>query len=438
VLTAPNAAETGDGAGYASLAAALTASGLVADPWIDGRPRFAPRALAVSRADHHALAACAEAVAAVHDELARIVAAEPALLDGFFGLTETQRLMWALAAPAASWHGIARADVFLTDDGPRCCELNCDTPSGQPEAIALGHALGLAGDPARDPNAALERRFVGMIAAFAARVAGRDAAPSIGIVYPTELTEDLGLVALYRRWLEARGARVTLGSPFNVRPRADGGVAVLGTPCDVLLRHYKTDWWGERRPVWTDEPPAPDAEPLLGPLAAIARATLAGRLAVVNPFGAVLAQNKRALAFLWEERARFSAPAQEAIARYLPPTVRLEAADRDALAREREAWVLKTDYGCEGEDVIVGAEVAPAVWAEALAKALPRRWVAQRRFQPRRDAEGAAVNYGVYVIAGRAAGLYCRRSRGATDRTALSVAARLEGPPGEDEEDVRR
>jgi hypothetical protein len=413
--------------GYASLASALTASGLIADAWLDGRPRFAEAPRPLAGADHAALVACAEAIAAVHDELARLVAADPALLDGFLGLTETQKLMWALSAPA--WHGIARADVFLTADGPRCCELNCDTPSGQPEALALGEALGLTGDPARDPNAALERRFVGMVGAFAARVIGSSAttstAPSVGIIYPTEMTEDLGLVALYRRWLEARGARVTLGSPFNLRSRPDGGVAVLDTPCDVLVRHYKTDWWGERLPVWSDEPPAHDPDPLLDPLGVVARATLAGRVAVVNPFGAVVPQNKRALALLWEESARLSPAGQRAVERYLPFTVRLEAADRDALARERDRWVLKSDYGCEGEDVIVGAEVEPAVWEQTLACALPRRWVAQRRFEPRRDADGTAVNYGVYLVAGRAAGLYCRRSRGATDRTALSEAAWL-------------
>jgi hypothetical protein len=335
-----------------------------------------------------------------------------------------QRLMWTLSAPA--WHGVARADVFLTADGPRCCELNCDTPSGQPEALALSAALGIAGDPARDPNHALPRRMVGMLGAFAARVSGTAAAPSVGIIYPTELTEDLALIALYRRWLEARGLGVVLGSPFNLRARRDGGVAVLDVPCDVILRHYKTDWWGERLPVWSDEAPLPDAEPLLQPLAVIARATLAGRLAVVNPFGAILPQNKRAMAFLWEHRDRLSETSQQAVERYIPFTIRLEAADRAALQRDRELWVLKSDYGCEGEEVVVGAEVEPALWRETLEKALPRRWIAQRRFIARCDGDGAAVNYGVYLVAGRAAGLYCRRARGATDRAALSVGARLD------------
>lgn len=408
-------------AAYAEWAARLGAGGLVSDPWFDGRPRFDPRPLSLSRAAHASLVTCAEEVTALHDELARIVTAEPSLLDSFFGLTDAQKLMWSLSSPA--WHGFARADVFLTAEGARCCELNCDTPSGQSDALALSAAAGLAGDA--DPNRALEARFVGLLAAHAQAVAARDARPCVGIVYPTELTEDLGLVTLYRRWLEERGARVVLGSPHNLRLGRDGRVAMFGEACDVLLRHYKTDWWGEREPVWLDADPPPDAEPLVEALRVVTVATLHRRVAVVNPFGAVLAQNKRALAFFWEERERFSPDGRAAIARHLPFAVRLERADLDALAREREDWVLKSDYGCEGDEVVVGAEVDADVWSRTLACAVPRRWIAQRRFQPLLDAEGCAVNYGVYVIAGRAAGLYCRRSARATDATALSVAAQI-------------
>jgi hypothetical protein len=414
-------------ADYARFAARLATGGLVTDPWIDGRPRFDASTLTLPAAEHAGLATAAEAVAAVHDELARIVAGQPEMLASFFGLTETQRLMWALSAP--SWHGVARADVFQTGDGPRCCELNCDTPSGHPEAIALSAAAGLTGDAARDPNHRLERAFAGVVAAFARQVLPGGEAPTVGIIYPTEMTEDLALVSLYRRWLEARGAQVVLGSPFNLSPGRDGRVTVLGTPCDVLVRHYKTDWWGERQPVWTDEPPLPDPEPLVEPLRAIARATLAGRLAVVNPFGAVLPQNKRALAFCWEERERFSAEAQRAIEQFIPWTTRLEVADPAALLAHREDWVLKSDYGCEGDEVLVGAETPADTWREALAAARPGRWIAQRRFDPLRDAAGQAVNFGVFLVAGRAAGLYARRSRLATDRAAVSIPVALEPAP---------
>jgi glutathionylspermidine synthase len=406
---------------YVGFARRLTASGLVTDPWVDGAPRFQAQPLPLARADHDAMARAAEAVAAVLDELGHIVCAAPALLDDFFALTPVQSLMWKASAPL--WHGIARADVFLRDGAPPAvCEMNCDTPSGLAEAVCLS---ALAAPPgAVDPNRALAARFAAVLSRFAARAPRRrDGGPAtVGIVYPTEQPDDLGLVALYRRWCEDAGFDVVIGSPFNLRPLAAGGVAMFDRRCDVVLRHYKTDWWGERLPLRDDEPPFPDPEPLSEPLRALLAAELAGEVAVMNPFGAVLPQNKRAYAFCWEAIDRFSAESQAVIRAVVPYTLRLEAAARDELLRAREDWVLKSDYGCEGEEVIVGREVTDEVWADWLAHALPRRWVAQRHFEARRDAAGRAANHGVFVVAGCAAGLYTRLSARATDATAVSVA----------------
>jgi len=217
-----------------------------------------------------------------------------------------------------------------------------------------------------------------------------------------------------------------LGSPYNLQPLADDGVALFGRRCDVVLRHYKTDWWGERLPVRDDEAPFPDPEPLSQALATLLGAELAGRVAVVNPFGAVLPQNKRAFAFCWEAIDRFSPAAQSIIRAAVPFTRRLEACDRELLRREREAWVLKTDYGCEGDEVLVGRETPPEMWADWLAHAIPNRWVAQRHFESRRDGAGRVANHGVVLAGGRAAGLYTRLSVGATDAGAISAPVVIE------------
>jgi hypothetical protein len=95
-MTAVDAAA---GDAYVGFARRLTASGLVTDPWFDGAPRFQPTPLGLARADHEAMARAAEDVAAVLDELGRIVAAEPALLDEFFALTPVQKLMWQASEP---------------------------------------------------------------------------------------------------------------------------------------------------------------------------------------------------------------------------------------------------------------------------------------------------------------------------------------------------
>jgi hypothetical protein len=236
------------------------------------------------------------------------------------------------------------------------------------------------------------------------------------------MPDDLGLVVLYRRWLEQAGYEVVLGSPYNLQRVAGRGVGMFGRRCDVVLRHYKTDWWGERLPLRDDEQPFADPDPLTAPLAALLDAELEGEVAVVNPFGAVLPQNKRAFAFCCEQIERFSAGAQAVIRSAIPWSLRLESADRAALVRAREDWVLKSDYGCEGEEVVLGRDAAPEAWADLLAHAIPRRWIAQRRFDPRRDAGGRVANHGVFVTGGCAAGLYTRLSVGATDAAAISVA----------------
>jgi hypothetical protein len=303
------------------------------------------------------------------------------------------------------------------------CELNSDTPSGQAEAITLSQLC--ADSPGRDPNAELESRFCAWVG-HAARSLGKPLSKAtVGVLYPTEFTEDLGLVLLYERWLVAQGAHVVLGSPFNLQPSADGRVALLGQPCDVFLRHYKTDWWTEREPVWFCDGPFPDREPLAAALALLLGAELDGKIAVLNPFGAIVAQNKRSLALLWEQRASFSAESCAAIERYLPPTFRLETLSLAALQTEREAWVLKSDYGCEGEETVVGRAVSQADWDATLAEACTGRWVGQRCFASLRDGDGYETNLGVYLVAGAACGLYARRSIAPTDAAALSTAVRI-------------
>ncbi|HEU4533759.1 MAG TPA: glutathionylspermidine synthase family protein [Polyangiaceae bacterium] len=406
--------------GYEAFAERLAGSGVLSDPWLEGRPRFRAAPVVVDAAGRDELYRAAEAVTAAYDEACRLCAREPALLDGFLALTPYQKLLWEASRPL--WHGVARADVFRTAEGLRVCELNCDTPTGEAEATVLGR-LALEGAPAGalDPNEGLGERLCAMVEALAGRLLEPGRAPSIGLVYPTEMSEDLALVRLYRGWFEARGWPVTLGSPYNLRAGEGGAVCLFDEPCSIVWRHYKTDWWAERAPVWDDAEPFADPAPLAGPLAALLGASLAGRCVVVHPFGAVLPQNKRSMALMWELLDRFSPASQRAIRDYIPYTVRLEALHAAQLAAEREAWVLKTDYGAEGDEVIVGRLVADDVWRASLAHAVPGRWVAQRYFAAEEDPAGASVNHGVFVVAGEACGLYARVQRGPTDAAAESA-----------------
>ena len=421
-MTAPADEASAD---YDAFAERVIAGGILRDPWVDGRPRFRPEPVIVDAGRHGELCRAAEDVAAACHAMVSVLLDEPRLLEDVLGLTPFQRTMWTASAPA--WHGLARADVFFTEDGVAVAELNCDTPTGEAEAVVLGQLGAAQAEGTVDPSGALEGRFMAMLEYVARRERTPEAGPArtVGLVYPTELTDDLPLVRLYRRWLEGGGYGVVLGSPYNLTFEG-GRTRLFDVPIDVLVRHYKTDWWGERQSAWLEDSIEDDA-PLDGPLRAVLSGMAAGTLAVVNPLGSVVPQNKRSFALMWEQIHRFPPEAQAAIERYVPVTRRLEVMHTEQLATQRAQWVIKSDYGAEGEEVVIGREVDDATWRRLIARARPGRWVAQQYFAAETDAAGASVNYGVFLVAGRASGLYARVQVGATDGRAKSAPALVRG-----------
>lgn len=398
---------------YADFARLLHETGVFADAWSDGVPRFRMQGMVLSRTQARALRLAAERIGAVYQELIDLVWDHPEWLDTYFHLTPYQKLMWFSAQ--GRWHGIARADLFICASGQiQCCEVNSDTPSGEAEAVMLNSLLQPCHGAVRDPNRRLPTLFWRMLKASHS---GHGPAV-VGIVYPTELPEDLSMIAIYREWLQARGCRIVLGSPYNLHP-CEGGVGMFGEHLDLIIRHYKTDWWGEREVVWYDAEPYPDPDPLAQPLRLLLEAEYTGRVTVVNPFGAVISQNKLSLAFMWEEQQRFSLQAQRWIRCYIPETYRLTQVDPTDLLVQRQAWVLKSAYGCEGEETICGPFVSPEEWRQAVTCAIPASWVCQRFFSVAREDHGAFPNYGVYLVGGRSAGFFTRLASTATDETAV-------------------
>lgn len=408
-----------EGASPLSFDARIVASGLIGDPYFEGVPRFREEPVVLSAASYAAMCRAAEGIVAAHDEAVRMIEKDETLLDSFFELMPCQKLAFLASAPF--WHGYARADVFDTKDGLKICELNSDTPTGHAEATCLSSLVRDDSGRTWDPNVGLAEAHVHMFEAYLATRVEPGAPKTAGILYPTDLTEDLPWVRLIQGWLEARGFRVSTGAPQNLTLGDDGRARLLGVPCSLVVRHYKTDWWTERVPVWQGDPPFDDPLPLAGPLEVLVRAEVAKKTVVVNPFGAILSQNKRMLAFLWEHLARFSEQAQKAIVDHLPETLRLESLHPAMLSVEREAWVLKSDYGCEGDEVVLGCDLSQAEWDRAISLAQRGRFVAQRRFSPRLGPNDESINHGVYVVAGKAAGLYARTHRGTTDRASTSA-----------------
>ena len=404
---------------YNDFAQQLVATNIISDPWLNGAERFRLSPVVLDSVMFDRLHAAATAIGLMHDELATIVWNQPELLDNYFHLTPFQRGMWL--ASGGRWHGIARIDCFILEDGSiNFCEMNSDTPSGEAETVILNQVLHHFHPTLFNPNAEFEEHFVRMIAACAASLHPTAASlpPTIGILYPTDLPEDLSMIALYQQWFQKRGYQVVLGSPYNLHRSANGNITLFDIPIQVMIRHYKTDWWGERLPIWLDEAPFNDPDPLSQQLLPLLEADAEGYVAVVNPFGSVLTQNKLSMAFFWDQIERFSAATQQAIRTYLPETRRLD--DMPLGMPQRDRWVLKSDYGCEGDEVVIGPHVSDAIWAASLRESVPERWVAQRYFQPQLI-DQAVPNFGVYLLAGQPAGIFTRLSKQATDYSAVAA-----------------
>ncbi|HUI65911.1 MAG TPA: glutathionylspermidine synthase family protein [Bacteroidota bacterium] len=405
----------------------LLEGGIPSLPYTDGKARLSSAPCIVPSRRMKALRTAAAAVGRAYDDLCDILARDPSYLTGFFSLTHLQQMLWY--ASGSLWHGIARADIFCTTGGSLAvAEVNSDTPSGVDEAFLLGEFAESRFPGLRNPSSCLREAFLSLIHRSYRELRSHSALPTVAIIYPTDIPEDQGMITLYTTWLEDAGFRVILGSPSNVERGENGRATVFGAEIDVLYRHYKADWLCERVNVWKDARRIPDPGPLLRELENIVQPMVEGDLAVVNPFGAVVTQNKLSLAFFHEKLDLFRPDSQETIRRYIPLTKRLSSFEPGALEREKDEWVLKSDYGCEGAEVIVGRFTDKEAWTHALHLAEPAHWVAQRYFQAEIQDSGLIENYGVYLAGGEPAGLYVRLARGVTGTTAI-IAPALERPP---------
>ncbi len=387
----------------------------------NGTMRMSTDALVLPDKFVQRLYACAESFVRSIDELCAYVAEHPDLLESVFGFDARQIAMWNLAG--LQWAGLARADVFSDADGTlSVVELNSDTPSGIDEALVL--------------DAWMTERFAGLRALndqlaerWLRAVLGElpNTALNVALVYPTDLPEDLGLLEIFRRWLESRHCTVYYCSPHQLRLDEEEFCCLGDTRINLIVRHYKTDWWFAARNVWKNEnsienetdTTLQNSEDLHAPLSVVAHALAASKLRVVNSFATLLTQNKLCMALLHELKEHFSVQSREFIEAHLPFSVRCTTQLCNQLGAEKDRWVLKSEYGCEGAETIVGAECSNEEWERCLKLIVPERWIAQEYKHFERDEDGCQTNYGVYLVEGVASGLYVRRSTVATSNAAL-------------------
>ncbi|HLI25677.1 MAG TPA: glutathionylspermidine synthase family protein [Chloroflexota bacterium] len=366
------------------------------DNTVAGERYLALDALTLSPALHARLVAATETLARVFQRAVHAVRRERALVErlGF---------NWAVAEmlahePVGPWLSpIGRFDFLLDRTGEwRLLEYNSDTPSGIREALGAGHLLATAvGHRWPRPSAVLGYR---LRRAFARQLA---AAPRpvrrVGIVTDAGYAEDFAQALFLRDLLAPLGHEVVVGDLDNLAARR-GRIRLLGRPLDALYRLYPVErLYGH--PLFPD----------------LMAAVLDGRLWLLNPLVALLAQDKALLAWLWAHRtdSRFPPAEQAAIARHLPETYLVEALPPGL---DLSAFVVKEFFGREGEEVYFADALSPEDWARCQQW---RTFVVQRRVAsppvPRlvrapggwRVASGVAC-IGSYVAGARWAGHYVR------------------------------
>jgi glutathionylspermidine synthase len=409
-------------------------------PYALGRSRLRETISVIPEQRLRAFYEAARSVSRLYDELCSVLISQSQYLTSFFSLSPLQTALWHLSG--GSWQGLARADVFYTVDGEiRIAEINSDTPSGMDEAYLLGRFIAAHGTEWADPNRSLPEAFRTVFEHEVGRLATprsfatprslvklgtrgdveRSTSPTVGVVYPTDIPEDTGLLQIYEHWLRSFGFNVVSGSPWNLAVDRDGYATLFGTRIDLLLRHYKTDWWCEERSAWKNVPVSDAPPSLLRILNEIATPLAEKKLAIVNPFGTVVTQNKLSLAFFHEHSDLFAPHSQLAIRDFVPYTRRLAGFDRNQLIAEQDEWVLKSNYGCEGAEVFIGVETSEEDWKKTLELAIPEYWIVQRYFEAERDEEGRIENHGVYLAGGEPCGVYMRidgKSTGLTSQIA--------------------
>lgn len=298
--------------------------------------------------------------------------------------------------PAAA--RVVRFDFHPTTDGWRISEANSDVPGGFAESSHLPRLMAehLSGTrPWGDPQDAIAR-------AIQAAVNG---AGRVALVAAPGYMEDQQVVAGLAAALREIGLQTWRGRPAQVT-WTDGHARCL-TPqgplrLDAVVRFFQGEWL-----------------PRLSRNSGWQLFIRGGHTPVCNPGYGLLTESKR-FPIVWDE-LKTPLPTWRA---FLPETRDPRAADWHVDGR----WLLKAAYANNGDEVADRTLAARRDWRRVSwsARLRPGGWAAQCRFTPLPLPTPAGPMYpclGIYVVNGRAAGVYGRLSpRPLIDYSAIDVA----------------
>lgn len=352
------------------------------DPQIEDVSVLAPFALTISRETWSELACLSELLAAETVAAELELAQRPDLHRKLgFGRAIRNALLAASLAPATGAARFMRFDFHLTRQGWQISEVNSDVPGGFNEASGFTRLMALemgataCGDPAGDLARATAARRVGM--------------GPVGLVHATAYADDRQVMEYLAREFAKPGVAVVQLSPAQVIWQGRKAMAPDGRELSAMLRFFPAEWLDElpRKSGW---------QKFFSALTPVSNSPIA-----------LLTQTKR-WPLAWDE---LKTP--------LPIWRRLLPETRDPRTvnwRDDEGWVVKPAFGRVGEGVGLRGATSPKDWRKIARSAywFPRYWVAQRRFEtlPVSTSLGTLFpTLGVYVIDGRAAGIYARCAR---------------------------
>jgi len=297
--------------------------------------------------------------------------------------------------PYPSLYG--RFDCLLDAQGDwQIIEYNADTPSGGREASGLEPAIARLFPGQRPLSPWLRSRLVN---AMCSRIAHHQRPIKlIGVVSSHSWLEDIAQATWLANLLRHAGQPTVVGDITDLAC-SRGRITLRGQPIDALYRFYPVERL-YRHAIF----------------ASLTEAAIDGTLLVLNGLRSFLTQSKACLAWLWANRHSLGGSAEEAIERHLPPTVRARDADAAGLL---PMSVLKHVNGREGDSVVFGRDVTPAMWEERL---LEGGYVVQRAVsspavqdvevddlnQRVRCVEPRYACVGAFAIGGRFGGCYTR------------------------------
>jgi hypothetical protein len=229
------------------------------------------------------------------------------------------------------------------------------------------------------------------------RVCKNKPVPKVAVVYATGYAEDMQVCRFIADFLTRRGAIARLGSPANLKI-SKGRLTLFGENIDLVYRFFPIEWMDE-----------------LPNLRRLVSAYAAGNFELINGFGQVFAQSKKVSAFWREHPELLTAGERKLVSAHIPRTELFSRSRAKFYAANRDALVLKHQFGRMGEEVAIGRFYTDAEWAAEVAEVakVPFDWTVQEFFDVAPvEIEGRMFFpcYGLYVVDGKPVDVYCRVS----------------------------